>query len=511
MEKNFWIVLLLTIAAIFVNLGSIPLLDPDEPVYAETAKEMIRFNDFISPRIYGEYWYDKPPMYYWLVAVAFNLFGINEFAARVPSALLAVLCVAVVCLSASKLFGERAGVASGLILSTSVEFFYLGKAAVTDITLTLFLTASLLCFLHKRYCLFYLFSALATLTKGPIGFLLPGAIVVIWMVLTRRFGELKQMKIPLGIVIWAAVALPWYLAMYRLHGFDFVNGFIDVNNIARFTTAEHEMTAGWYFFIPVLILGFFPWTALLFQTIKASLQAKDKKEYDTLLFLNSWAVFIFLFFSLSNTKLLTYILPLYPPLSMLVGWYLEQLRNDYRPAGAGLVWPALLTVLSLLLAAGMLMGINLMPAAGNGAVCLVLVLILMTLAVWYFLYKRSISQALWGQAVAMVAVSVILVTLLFPPLAGRFNTRDTAQAFLAAYDGQSPVYVQEFLHPGFTFYTDVYGQEIDSSAELRKAISADGPAYFVLEQQKYQELTGVEKNTLILLTQSDDKVLLKKR
>ena len=166
MGKSFWLVALIATIIIFFNLGSIPLLDPDEPVYAETAQEMLQFNDFVSPRIYGEYWYDKPPMYYWLVAGAFQLFGVSEFSARFPSALLGVVCVLAVYSSGSRLFNRQAGMAGALVLVTSIEYFYLGKAAVTDITLCLCLTVSLLAFIEKKYYLFYIFAGLATVTKG---------------------------------------------------------------------------------------------------------------------------------------------------------------------------------------------------------------------------------------------------------------------------------------------------------------------------------------------------------
>lgn len=138
LETGFWLVAIITLLIVFFNLGGIPLLDPDEPVYAETPKEMFSFNEFLSPRIYGEYWYDKPPMYYWLVAASYKLFGMNEFAARFPSAVLAVACTVLVYQSGRRLFNERAGVAGALVLATSIEFFYLGKAAVTDITLLFF-------------------------------------------------------------------------------------------------------------------------------------------------------------------------------------------------------------------------------------------------------------------------------------------------------------------------------------------------------------------------------------
>ncbi len=190
-------VLLVLLAAfiMFFNLGGIPLLDPDEPVYAETAKEMIATGDFVSPRIYGEYWYDKPPMYYWLVAAAFKLFGVSEFAARLPSAILAILCALYVYFAASRLFGVRAGLMGALVLATSLEYFYLGKAAVTDITLTFFLTVSQLAFVEKRYHLFYICAGLATVTKGPIGLLFPGAVVFLYMLFTRSFSLMREMKI----------------------------------------------------------------------------------------------------------------------------------------------------------------------------------------------------------------------------------------------------------------------------------------------------------------------------
>lgn len=507
-RKGFWLLLLLTVLTIFVNLGSMPLLDPDEPVYAETPKEMILYHDFISPQIYGQYWYDKPPVYYWLVVGAFKLFGVNEFAARFPSAILAVVGVLLVYVSVTELISKRAGLMSGLVLATSIEYFYLGKAAVTDITLTLFLTASLLFFLQKKYYLFYIFSALATLTKGPIGFLFPGAIIVIWMAITRRFGELKDMKIPMGIILFGIIALPWYGVMYQIHGTDFLNGFIGVNNITRFTTAEHAKTSGWYFFIPVLILGFFPWTALMVQSIRSSLKSKGTEMYHILLFLNIWAAFIFVFFSISSTKLITYILPVYPPLAILVGWYIDQLWQESRLKGKEFAWPILSTLFSILFVVGMALGVKMMPVITLGAVALSTLFVLMTLLLWYFLRKQDVLKAVWSQAVAMTIASVILITVIVPPISDGLSTRSIAQSFLANYDGSSPVYVIKFLHPGFTFYTNVYGKEINSDSEIRRVISAKERAFLIIRQPEYLGLSNSDQSNVTVLAQTDNKILL---
>ena len=147
--------LLLSVFVMFFNLGSVPLLDPDEPVYAESPKEMLAAGDLLSPKIYGYYWFDKPPMYYWLVAGSYKIFGINDFAARFPSALLGIVLIFTGYYFANKFFNEKVAMYSALILLTSVEFFYLSKAAVTDITLTLFLSVALFLFMQKKYYLFY--------------------------------------------------------------------------------------------------------------------------------------------------------------------------------------------------------------------------------------------------------------------------------------------------------------------------------------------------------------------
>ena len=293
---SFLLIALLSLVIFFFYLGGIPLLDPDEPVYAQTPKEMLAFSDLISPRIYGEFWYDKPPMYYWLVAGAYQLFGINEFAARFPSALLGLITVLYIYQMGTRFFGERAGFLSAMILATSIEFFYLGKAAVTDMTLTFCLTVALLSFIDKRYYLFYIFAGLATVTKGPVGILFPAIIIFIYLLVTRRWHELTAIKLPQGIFIFAAVALPWYVAMYQLHGAAFIDTFIGFHNVTRFTSPEHPEGVLWYYFIPVLILGFFPWSAVAVQAVWASI-VNGNRAFSKLAFLNCWAWFIFLFFT----------------------------------------------------------------------------------------------------------------------------------------------------------------------------------------------------------------------
>jgi 4-amino-4-deoxy-L-arabinose transferase-like glycosyltransferase len=505
---GFLILTFITALILLFNLGGVPLLDPDEPVYAETAKEMIQFHDFLSPRIYGEYWYDKPPMYYWLAAGSFQLLGVNEFAARFPSALLALICVLYVYSDGSRLFDQRAGMMGALVLATSIEFFYLGKAAVTDITLTLFLTISLLSFLLKRYHWFYIGAALATVTKGPIGLLFPGAVVFLYLLVTRNFSELGKMKIQTGTILYLVIALPWYVLMYQLHGNPFIDTFIGFHNITRFTSPEHPEGLLWYYFIPVLILGFLPWTAVMFQALWKAL-FDGREDSRKLIFLLVWAGFIFVFFSISRTKLVSYILPMFPPLALVVGWYINRI-SDWRYGSRPLSWPILFTLLAAIVWGALFFGVKTMPDLTAGAVTVAGLFGIMVVGLWYFVWRGEIDKAFWLQVAAMTLFSLVLLTMLFPQAAPAFHSRDIAREFSSRYDGKSPVYVAKFLRPGFAFYSGVYGQELKTD-QITKIMAGSEKVYLVLRRSEYDSIGDAEKQKLTTLATSANKMLVLKQ
>jgi len=509
-ERLGWSFLLVTLVAsmiMFFNLGGVPLLDPDEPVYAQTAREMISYDDFLSPRIYGEFWYDKPPMYYWLVAGSFKVFGVGEFAARFPSALLAIACVFYIYFACSRLFSQQSGLVSALVLATSIEFFYLGKAAVTDMTLTLFLTIALLSFLEKRYYWFYIGAALAVVTKGPIGIVFPVAIVFLYMIVTRNFSQLKKMKIIPGAGIFLVIALPWYWLMFQQHGMPFVDTFIGFHNVTRFLSPEHQEGAVWYYFIPVLACGFFPWTAVLAQAVWSAVFV-SREESKKLMFLVIWAVFIFVFFSISKTKLPSYILPVFPPLAMIVGWYIP-LVGDWRNRVRPIAWPLLLTIFSALLCVGLFFASKSMPELLVGVIVSICIFAMMAIGVWYFVWRLEIDKAFWLQISAMTLFSMVLLIMLLPQAAPKFNSRGIAAEFASHYDGKSPVYIAKFLHPGFTFYSGVYGQEL-KPGQFGQSAAGEGKEYFVVRKTDYDGLKPEEQRRLTALASIDGKMLLLK-
>jgi 4-amino-4-deoxy-L-arabinose transferase-like glycosyltransferase len=394
------------------------------------------------------------------------------------------------------------------VLATSIEYFYLAKAAVTDITLCLCLTVSLLSFLEHRYYLFYIFAGLATLTKGPIGLLFPGAVVFLYLLITRDISRLKNMHIPAGVLLYALFGLPWYIVMYNLHGADFINTFIGFHNITRFTSPEHPAGVLWYYYIPVLLLGFFPWTAVMAQAVWKSV--KERYQEPDRLFLLIWAAFIFIFFSISQTKLVSYILPMFPPLAILVGCYLAELAQKQERNGRSIAysWGITLCILTSLLVYGLWAGLRVMPELKNGVMAITVVLVLMAGGVLFFIQQRKLMAAVWTKAAAMTLFSAILVTMMFPVIAPQFSSLAIAREFAMQYDKASPVYVAKFLHPGVAFYSGIYGKELKTAEELSQALEENGRAYFIMLDGEYKKLDEKERQKLSILAERAD-VLIK--
>ncbi len=505
MKKNiiFDIAVIIVVAGfiMFFKLGVLPLLDPDEPVYAQTAREMLAAHDFISPRIYGDFWYDKPPLFYWSIMGSFKLFGQTEFAARFPSALLAVCCALLVYFCGKSLFTRRTGLLSALVLSTSLEYFYLGKAAVTDMTLTFFLTAALLSYLRQKYYFAYATVGMAVLTKGPVGIVLPVVTIFLQLILTHNLKALKELKIFSGGLLALIVFLPWYLMMYYAHGMDFVHTFLGFHNITRFLQPEHPAGTLWYYYLPVLLIGFFPWTMFVVQSVAAALQTSKQRHGNILLFLVIWAAVVLAFFTASQTKLISYILPLYPPLALLVGWYIDRCITTGLP-GVFKTPAVLLTLLMIVIETGLVLTArNFAPALFPGIVATGVVFAAILAATWFTLQRGSLREFVGILITGMMAIVFVLMTQLFPAAAPLFSVKNFATEFNEHYDGQTPVYIIKSFRPGFMYYTGNAGVLMTTDKEFTDLVmSNDGRAYFVIKTEAYWELTPSEQSKLQIVT-----------
>ena len=330
MRKHIIIILCMGLYLFFIGNNSIYITDPVESNYALTAKEMLQSGDLISPRIYGQYWYDKPVFFYWELIAAFKLWGINEFAARFFPALFGVLGLLMTYLFASRIYDKKTGLFASLILGTSLEYWILSKLIITDMTLFVFFNAVLVFFYLAYqstrkwlYYFCYFFAGTAVLTKGPIGFLLPGLIVTLFFLWRRRWSELKQMKIFSGFIIFLITAGSWYYPMYALHGNDFLNTFLGVHNFLRATVSEHPQYDVWYYYTVMFLIGFFPWIFVVPMLIRRYWKAKHLPKIDeTKGFLLIWAVTIAFFYQCMATKYSTYSFPYLLPIAILTARFL---------------------------------------------------------------------------------------------------------------------------------------------------------------------------------------------
>ena len=487
------IVLLLVIVGfnILFGIDGVALLDPDEPVYAETAKEMIRFNEYLSPRIYNEYWYDKPPIFYWLLVGSLKLFGgFSELAARLPASLMAIGAVLMTTVSAARQFSARAGFWSGLVMGTTVMIMYMGKASVTDTTLLFFMTGALLCFMHEKYWLMYLFCGFAVMTKGPIGVVFPGAIVFLYLLVTRDLGRMLRMHVIPGLILVAAVGMPWYVFMYQNHGMDFIYEFIGFHNISRFSAPLHPNRVHWWFYLPVIILGLFPWTGVLLKSMKDAVTKSVGRESTRLLFLQIWWIFVFIFFSIAKTKQVSYMLVLLPALSMIIGWNIERMTCENGKCQTG--WVIGTFVMYLLMGVGWIVGGRQMPELAMGGMILgVATLVLGALNLLALKKYCNVESAAWLHVVTGLVTMVMAFGVLMPQIQDRFSVKTIAATYMAAEkDAWRVLYVDRFLRPGFMLYTDIPGIEADVNSEKSLDAVKQDPRqkYIVMREHMYEKM-----------------------
>jgi len=314
--------------AFFQFLGHMPLIETDEARYMEIPREMIERGDFITPTLNYVKYFEKPPLHYWVNALSIKLFGETEFAARFFGALWGVLGILLVYYLGRKLFGRREAILSALILGTSIGIPVQARINITDTTLTICMTACLGFFLlaiqeneqkkGRFYYLFYFFAALAVLAKGLIGFVLPGAIIFCYLLISRRWRQLREMRLVTGIAFFLLVCAPWFI-LVSLRNPEFARFFFIHEHFERFLTKVHGRYQPPWFFIPILIGVMLPWSFFIPTAIARVWRERKETGADTRLFLLLWAAVIFAFFSKSDSKLVPYILPVYPALALLLG------------------------------------------------------------------------------------------------------------------------------------------------------------------------------------------------
>jgi hypothetical protein len=344
---------LICFIAFFLRLGANGLFDLDEALYANAAREMVLRGDYVSPTVNGAFFFEKPPFVYWCSALCFHLIGINEFAARLPSAIASTLLSFLIFRFGSRHFGLRAGFLAGAFFALSPIVLGAGRQLTTDAMLDLWIAIALISFFSaatsadakgKRwYYGFWGACAIGVLTKGAPGIILPLAVVLIYVVISEGFqiravfSRLWETKPLAGIALFLLISVPWHVAAWRANGDPFYQEYILRQHLQRFRGGDEAHKLPFWFYIPAFLLGFFPWS--LFAVPALAERARKRRAEDigrARLFLKIWCGVVFVVFSVSGSKLVSYILPMYPATALLAGdWCARAASGERRKAVTG--------------------------------------------------------------------------------------------------------------------------------------------------------------------------------
>lgn len=317
----------------FLSLGERPFATPDEGRYVEIPREMLANNDFITPRLNGVKYFEKPPLFYWVVAGFQKMFGISETVMRLPVVLFSLLGLLGTYFFTRRYEDEDTALLATLILGSSVLYFSLSRLIVLDMAVSVLVSLSGLVFFHatqqpagiKRRLWMYAFAglcALGVMTKGLMALAVMGPVILIWATITGSWKSIFPAYIPTACLIFLAIALPWHvLASFKNP--EFAYKYFVYEHFIRYTTTEHMRYQPLWFFIPILFVGFLPWSFFMSPQM---IQRHDVKS----MFLGIWALWVFVFFSISNSKLIPYILPMFVPVSILLATHMKKQEDTFK-------------------------------------------------------------------------------------------------------------------------------------------------------------------------------------
>ncbi|MBA2732964.1 MAG: glycosyltransferase family 39 protein [Acidobacteria bacterium] len=372
LAKRGWLLFFLAAAAFYLyGLGHLPLVGPDEPRYAQVAREMYLRGDYVTPTLGGHTWFEKPALLYWMMMASYRLFGVSEWAARLGPALSGLLTAFLIYWmgrrieragEADKGTGDGFGLWSGVALSSSAGLIVFSRAASFDAVVTLTVTAALACFFvgeiegnekRRRWLTAGFYAAIGTslLAKGLVGIVIPFGVVGLYYLMRREWPR-KGIFLSLlwGIPLACAVAATWYAPVIARHGWTFVDEFFIQHHFARYVSNKYLHPQRFYFYLPIILLLTLPWTVLFIKGLMSALRWKWRErsvESKSRVFALAWLIAPIAFFSFSGSKLPAYILPALPGAMLLVGDRLSRFVRDEEGNTAFRITGGILLTLAL--------------------------------------------------------------------------------------------------------------------------------------------------------------------
>src|ERR1035437_3513797 len=343
-NRQFWWLLIVVAVIWFANLEYRTLIKPDEGRYAEIPREMVVSGDWVTPRLNDLKYFEKPPLQYWATATAYTVFGQHQWTSRLWAGLTGFAGLLLIWFAGFRLFGREAAGYAALLLGSSMLYVLMGHINTLDMGVTFFISLGIFALLlgqaetnierqRNWMLLAWAGMALAVLSKGLMGIILPGTAVFIYCMVQRDFTVLKRMHWLSGMAVFLLITGPWFYLVMQANP-EFFDRFFIYEHYTRFTTKDLGRYQPWYYFVPILLAGVLPWTALMFDSMfRTAFGGKDLsrvasagKPFDPAHFLLVWVVFIYVFFSISGSKLPSYLLPMFPALALLMGRRLASMR-----------------------------------------------------------------------------------------------------------------------------------------------------------------------------------------
>lgn len=451
MKQRTFLAVIFIAAFLFLSVGisQLAVTDPVESNYALTASEMVRSGDWISPQIYGIYWYDKPIFLYWLLSLSYELLGTTDLAARLPAVLFGAASCALAAWFALHQTGRRTtAILFAAMTATALSFWLISRSVITDQPLYFFSGASLffayigLTEEKKGYVIAaYVMAAGAVLTKGPVGIVLPGFFLLLFTAIQRRPEYLKRLFPPVGIGLFILLCLSWYGPMYSRHGMDFINGLLGFNNVVRATVSEHPEYDVWYYYLILVPASLLPWTGPCLYGLWQ--RRSHGNEY---VFMVLWAAGTIIFYSLMATK--------YPTYAYIANWPLLYLgartMQDWLDEDAHYAWLAALIPASLysLLFAVLIAFTGKAPFPVQGLLLLTVFLIIMAILTWLAWWQKAYPALPFFVTTTTVVTYLIITFQVLTP----FYQYRSAQS-LAELNDAGPVFFFEEYRTSYPYYT----------------------------------------------------------
>jgi 4-amino-4-deoxy-L-arabinose transferase-like glycosyltransferase len=517
-----WLLLAVFAAVWFCDLGYRHLIRPDEGRYAEIPREMIASGDWLTPRLNGLKYFEKPPLQYWATAAAFDLVGLNEWAARWWPGVTGFLGVLLVWWAGNRLFAPPAGLLGAAVLASSALYVAIGHLLTLDMGLTFFMTLCVVAIAlaqrdqadereRRRWMLAaWAAAALAVLSKGLIGIVLPAGAIGLYLLVEGDWRRLGRLQLASGAGLFLAMAAPWFVAV-SLANPEFARFFFIHEHFERFLTREHDRYEPLWYFVPVILLGSLPWAASLPSALIRARQRRPAVRFQPARFLLLWCAVVFAFFSASDSKLASYVLPIFPALALLIGCVLASASRRLVLWQAGVAGAAGLVLLGVASQATRLAAPDLPPElasayagwlAAGGALLLAGAAAALALALRGRLTGAILAVAFGSLAGAQLAIAG------HETLAPAYSAYHVAQKIRNQLRPDTPFYVVETFDHTLLFYLRRTVTMVVNKDELAQSIEWE-PGRFIPDLDSFARRWQADREAFAMFNGADLERFLK--